>query len=242
MKREVEEEDDEEGSETSMVDVDFDFFNFKPIDFHALNTLLKQLLGPDAIDFELGAIADVLLKSVGITVKVDGEESDPFAVLSLLDLQHEGEQVKLLKEYVYSKSKSIRKVVEATPKRVCLVVSERLINMPVDVVPHLYRMLLDEAEEYDYYLLLSKNYTEVTSQVDRKKRKSNNEVFYFHAEDEFMLQHASESANFKYTHDNPESDSRRAFHEFGINPNGSLMLFTKEGFKNAVKAVQEAIS
>jgi protein BCP1 len=72
-----------------MVNVDFEWFDPQPIDFHGLKILLRQLFDSDAQDFDMSALADMILAQplLGSTVKVDGNESDPYAFLTVLNLQ-----------------------------------------------------------------------------------------------------------------------------------------------------------
>lgn len=73
-----------------MVNVDFEWFDPDPtIDFHGLKGLLRQLFDTDAQIFDLSALADLILSQplLGSTVKVDGKETDPYAFLSVLNLQ-----------------------------------------------------------------------------------------------------------------------------------------------------------
>lgn len=72
-----------------MLDVDFEWFDPQPaVDFHGLKTLLRQLFDVDNQLFDLSALADLILSQplLGSTVKTDGNESDPFAFLSVLNL------------------------------------------------------------------------------------------------------------------------------------------------------------
>lgn len=269
-KRPESDEDEDDDTDVSMVNVDFEFFDFNTkVDFHALNTLAKQLIGPDAIDFELGALADLILENpIGSTVKVDGEESDPYAFLTVLNIRkHESHaQIKLIVEYLLSKSKkdeSCHKLMTKLCSRDAklstgLLLSERLINMPVEVCPPLYRILQDELATksasgtdyaFDYYLLWSKSYTETISKLDEeddrpkkkgKVAKANKEVFYFHAEDEILIKHAAHRVQFQYSHELPESDSKRAFHDFGIKPTGELIVLSKAQLTKAIAELQDA--
>jgi hypothetical protein len=57
----------------------------------ALKRLLRQLLSSDAEEFDIHALAQLVLTQavqmgIGSTVKVDGTESDPYAYLSVVDL------------------------------------------------------------------------------------------------------------------------------------------------------------
>lgn len=79
-------------SAPSLIDVDFDFFPANPpVDLIALKRLLRQLLYTDADELDLHPLAELLLdeslaNGVGSTIKVDGEESDPFSFLGVLNL------------------------------------------------------------------------------------------------------------------------------------------------------------
>jgi protein BCP1 len=73
-----------------MVNVDFEWFDPQPaVDFHGLKTLLRQLLDVDAQLFNLSELTDLILSqpTLGSTVKVDGNETDPYAFLTVLNLQ-----------------------------------------------------------------------------------------------------------------------------------------------------------
>lgn len=151
--------------------------------------------------------------------------------------------------------------------QVGLILTERLINIPAEVVPPMYKMLLeeiswalDEKEPYSFthYLVLSKTYQEVESSLDqdtakahkRKKQKSNainkpgSSLFYFHPEDEVLQRHVKYYGGFDYVKQQGEgqSDSRRAFQDLGIKPQGHLMLIEADEFAAAVDAVEQYLS
>ena len=72
-----------------MLDVEFEWFDPQPEhDFHGLKTLIRQLMDVDAQLLELSALTDLILAQplLGSTVKVDGNESDPYAFLTVLNL------------------------------------------------------------------------------------------------------------------------------------------------------------
>jgi protein BCP1 len=72
------------------VNVDFEFFDPQPAtDFHGMKNLTRQLLDLDATLFDLSALTDLILSqpTLGSTVKVDGNESDPYAFLTVLNLK-----------------------------------------------------------------------------------------------------------------------------------------------------------
>ena len=143
-----------------------------------------------------------------------------------------------------------------------LIVSERFINMPSQIIPPTYKMLLEEmrwaleeGEPYNFthFLVLSKTYVEIDSKLDqeedrpnKKKKKSGGggsalKTFYFHPEDEVLQQHAVGHGNFEYTKQAEEgaSDAKRAFQDAGIKPMGHMILIEADRFEGAVRAVEE---
>ncbi|KAG4411720.1 Mss4p nuclear export [Cadophora malorum] len=266
--------DNDSGSDddVDMVNVEFEWFNFKPeVDFHGLKSLLRQLLDVDSQLFDLSALADLILSqpTIGSTVKVDGDETDAYAFLTILNL-HEHREKKIIKdltEYLIEKSKSTPSLAPlvgllTSSSQVGLVLGERLINVPAEIAPPMYTMLIDEIEaavedkepyEFTHYLILSKTYNEISSSLDQedaprtkknKAIKTSREVFYFHPEDEVLQKHALASGSFEYTKDEGEgmADSKRAFSEMGIKPQGSMIMIEASKFEGASKAISEYLN
>lgn len=252
----------------SIIDVDFEFFGLNAdVDFKGVRTLLKQLLDADNEAVELTQLSDLLLSQadhVGTAVKCDGEETDPYAFISILNLnQHRGDEaVQQILKYLRSRTQdaTISKALSLTDgSNIGLLFSERFINMPHQTVPPLYTMLQremslgGEAFKFTHILIVSKTYTEVQSTIDveddrpQKKKKQGaqtkdaNEVFYFHPEDEIIEKHALAVISFDYQKqvDSGQSDSKRAFQDYGIKPQGRLILLEASKFDAAVKAVGE---
>lgn len=257
----------------NVVDVEFEWFNFKPeIDFHGVKSLLRQLLDVDSQLFDLSALADLVLSqpTIGSTVKVDGEETDPYAFLSVLNLnEHRDKKViQDLTQYITNKAKSSPSLAQlgstlSSSSQVGLILTERLINAPAEISPPMYGMLIDEIEaavedkepyEFTHYLIISKTYHEIASTLDQedapKSKKSkggskiSRETFYFHPEDEVLQRHAIASGSYEYTKDEGEgmADSKRAFQEMGIKAQGSMILIEASKFESASKAISEYIS
>jgi len=146
--------------------------------------------------------------------------------------------------------------------QVGLILTERFINIPAQVIPPMYTMLLEEMTwavqdkepyTFSHYLILSKTYQEITSKLDeedsrpKKKKKQagaqDGETFYFHPEDEILHKYALAYTNFDYTRqDQNTSDSKRAFQDAGIKPQGHLILIDGSKFEEAVKAISDYIN
>jgi protein BCP1 len=133
--------------------------------------------------------------------------------------------------------------------------------MPVEVVPPMFNMLLEEVEwaiadkepyRFSHYLIWSKTYKEIESKLDQEENRSSKKfkkdasadnTFYFHPEDEILHKYAVGHTNFDYTSQGDEgrADSKRAFQEMGIAPQGHMILIERSRFKDAVKALAHAI-
>jgi hypothetical protein len=75
-------------STKELVDVDFEFFGPTEIDYLALKRLLNQLFGSDSPKFQVEKLAELILSQPGIgsTVKTDGIDSDPYAILTVINM------------------------------------------------------------------------------------------------------------------------------------------------------------
>ncbi|KAF8303096.1 hypothetical protein DL93DRAFT_2090391 [Clavulina sp. PMI_390] len=167
-----------DGEEPSLVNVDFDFFDPKEIDFIAIKRLLSQLFQADAEDLHTHELTELILSQpIGTTVKTDGIDSDPYAFLTVLNMNAHQENVAIqaLVEYLLQKCAALRPMFEElrqlfapnSNSQVGLILSERLINMPVQVAPHMYRLLNDEMRwaiddnkpyNFSHYICVSRTY------------------------------------------------------------------------------------
>ena len=150
-------------------------------------------------------------------------------------------------------------------KQVGLILTERLVNVPSEVIPPMYNMLLEEIQwaveehepyEFSDYIILSKTYSEVQPVVDQdedppqkkskksKKRQPSRELFYFHPEDEALHKFAQGHGDFAYTRqgEGDAPDSKRAFQEFGIMPGGHLIHIPAARFEEAVKDLTQFLA
>ncbi|KAF9739313.1 hypothetical protein PMIN06_000994 [Paraphaeosphaeria minitans] len=271
-KRENDDSDSDEDMDT--LDVDFEWFDPNPtVDFHGLKTLLRQLLDVDNQLFNLSELADLILSQplLGSTVKCDGTESDPFSFLTVLNLEtHKDKQViadltAYLTRHSTTPSLAPLNTLLTAPStaQIGLILTERFINMPHEIVAPSYKMLqeeiqwaLDEKEPYAFthYLVLSKAYMEVESnlpaaeQPPAKKKKAaksdDRETFYFHPEDEVLHTHALGFGSFEFESpvDEGASDSKRAFQDMGVKPMGHLILIEADKFAEAVSAVESFLN
>ncbi|KAK3390989.1 p21-C-terminal region-binding protein-domain-containing protein [Podospora didyma] len=266
---------DEDGSSDSsdddmdVVNVDFELFNYDPaIDFHGVKTLLRQLFDTDAQLFDLSGLSDLIVvqNTIGSTCKVDDKANDAYAFLTVLNAQEHREKkpVAQLIEYLSEKARTTGGSLAPIPEILApsgmhvvgLVLAERLLNMPAEVIPPMWGMLIDEIEaavedkepyEFTHYLVVSRTYREVQSTLDQserkqKKAKEEAKLLYFHPEDEEMRKHAVASGAYAFTKDDGSvADSKRAFQEMGVQPHGFMMLIEASRFEGAVKAIADYV-
>ena len=255
--------------------------------------MLNQLFDVDAQLIDTGAVADLIISQslLGSTVKVEDEEkeakdNDPFAFLSVLNLythRRAGAVQKLagyLGKVVGKTSRPdgteiaslLKKTMEEKGDiQIGVLLSERLVNMPPDVSPPMYNMLLEEVEwaieehepfKFTHYLLVSKTYTEIESDIisdadafeDQRKNKrqktskstgqhsSTGNIQFFHPEDEVFARYAVVTSQYRYEREGEaSSDAKRAFYEAGIKPQGSIYLIEADKLKHVIKDVQSFI-
>lgn len=171
-----------------VVDVDFEFFDPKPEDYHGVKALLRSYLDDTAWD--LGGFVDLIISqtTVGTVIKTAEDES-PIGVITALNLgRYKGHTcIKNIWQFLHSKCNSkadaseLEAVFEKHPYDVGLLVSERLINIPEELAPPLHQGLFDEVSwatedepskalrnsfKFKYYLIM----TRVFQQLPKKKK------------------------------------------------------------------------
>ncbi|XP_064994162.1 protein BCCIP homolog isoform X2 [Musa acuminata AAA Group] len=219
---ESEQEDDEE-AELEMMQADFGFFDPKPGDFNGVKLLLRNYL--DDKQWDLSGFVDLILEqtTVGTVVKLDehdeardgnGDDDDdagPFALISALNLaRYEGHKcMKEFKEYLLhvcpdeGLRKRLKPFLEEKVSDVGLLVSQRFVNCPYQLVPPLYDALFDEVSwatedeptkelqdffRFKYYLLVTRIFED--KNANQRKAKVNGDssgpIIYIKPEDEIF--------------------------------------------------------
>ncbi|EHN02989.1 Bcp1p [Saccharomyces cerevisiae x Saccharomyces kudriavzevii VIN7] len=245
------EDEEERNVEEEIVNIDFDFFGGNPdVDFHALKNLSRQLFGPqESTRIQLSSLADLILGSPTTTIKTDGKESDPYCFLSFVDFKanRNSDYAKYLQKVDMRLSTFFKTINDSGNKNCALVISERLINMPPEVVPPLYKITLEDVtaalgddKHYDFYVIVTRKY-EVNFDTDddagsgkkdknrderSKKRVKADEVDYFHEEDRFFEKHAK--IHF-------ESEAKRGVIS-------SYMILDHEGLVKGINELESEIS
>ncbi|KAL9661198.1 hypothetical protein QQ045_026020 [Rhodiola kirilowii] len=205
--------DDEESD--GVVQADFVFFDPKPNDFHGVKMLLQSYL--DDKEWDLSGFVDLILEqpTVGTVIKVEGAEDEGiFAVVSSLNLERykDHKSIKHVKEYLLDVcrkpdiSKKLKGLISEQVQGVGLLVSQRVFNLPPQLLPPLYDGLFDEiswatedepTEElrksfrFTTYLIVTRIYK------DKKTSSGDNEgIVFVKPEEEVFLKFSSWSFTF----------------------------------------------
>ncbi|KAF8910830.1 p21-C-terminal region-binding protein-domain-containing protein [Mucidula mucida] len=178
-KRKTNQDDADSDSDVSFVDVTFDFFDLNPdIDYQGLKKLAVQLFQRDAESLNPHELVELVLSQpkMGTTIKLDDKDSDPYAILTVLNMHVHKENpfIKALAAYCLEKSKmdsafhtTLQALFSQTEKHVGFILCERLRNMPVQVIPPMYRMLTEEMKQavdqnepynFSHFLIISRTY------------------------------------------------------------------------------------
>jgi protein BCP1 len=202
--------------------------------------------------------------TIGSTCKVDDKANDAYAFLTVLNAQeHRAKKpVAQLIEYLTDRAKTNDSLAGVVPellasgKHVGLVLADRLLNMPAEVIPPMWSCMIDEIEaavednepyEFTHYLVVSRTYNEVASSLDQSERKQKKareeaELQYFHPEDEEMRKHALVSGQYAFSKEGESvADSKRAFQEMGVKSSGFMMLIEASKFQKAVQSIAEFV-
>ncbi|KAJ1739817.1 Mss4p nuclear export [Coemansia sp. RSA 989] len=243
-----------------IVDVDFDFFDFQPADFHSLKPMLAASFGDDSDMFNLSELADMILyqNAIGSTVKVDGE-SDPYAFMSVLGMkQHKDrEAIRQVREYLLKKAGRQRdqlgKLLDAS--NVGLLFNERVVNMPPQIVVPMLRMLMEETQravdahepfDFEYFVLLCPMYREVAaddSDTEEPPGKPGQEGLDAHGrvEDEFIEEFAHLKFDFKFSKLKRVADARNTFADTGLLPSRRCLVIHRSQISPIIARLESVL-
>ncbi|XP_010933374.1 protein BCCIP homolog isoform X6 [Elaeis guineensis] len=254
IKRMESSEDEEEKQEIEMVQADFEFFDPKPGDFNGVKLLLQSYL--DKKPWDLSGFVDLILEqtTVGTIVKSasqDGEEEGDddggdddeslFAVISALNLgRYAGHGcIKELKRFLLevcsdeSTKTKLKLLLEQQASDVGLLVSQRFVNCPYQLVPPLYDALFDEVSwatedeptqelrdsfRLKYYMLLTRILE--NKNVNQRKAKQSQDYeepfIYIKAEDEIFRELSLLSFTFRLHAEQLISHELKNYREMGL--------------------------
>jgi len=186
----------------------------KSEDFHFIKTFLKNYL--NNVIWNSNELANLICSQteIGGVIKVTDNEDDTFGFVTIINFHAHSklECIQQIKKYMISKKDSLADILNNESQSLGLIISERMINVPPQLSPHLYRSLFSDIQQLSHsqplfnfqnYIILTSYYQEVvdsTSEKSTKKSKStqqiNKEHLYFKPEDEIFAKHASVSVEY----------------------------------------------
>lgn len=202
----------DEEEHKDIVQADFAFFDPKPGDFHGVKILLQTYL--DSEEWDLSSFVDLILgqTTVGTVVKIEDEEDEGlFSVITALNLgRYKDNQCILeLKKFLLKVCQEkdviddLKLFLGENASDVGLLVSQRVVNLPPQLLPPLYDALFDEISwatedepsqklrdsfRFKFYLIITKVYENKHADKQKKASKSGNSepVIYIKPEDEIF--------------------------------------------------------
>ncbi|KAG1361978.1 protein BCCIP [Cocos nucifera] len=247
-------EDEEEKQEVEMVQADFEFFDPKPGDFNGVKLLLQNYL--DNKPWDLSGFVDLILEqtTVGTIVKSAGQDEEEegdddggdddeglFAVISALNLgRYAGHRcIKELKQFLLevcsdeSTKTKLKLLLEQQASDVGLLVSQRFVNCPYQLVPPLHDALFDEVSwatedeptqelrdsfHLKYYILLTRilENKNVNQRKAKQRQDCEEPVIYIKAEDEIFRELSLLSFTFRLHDEQLISHELKNYREMGL--------------------------
>lgn len=144
------EEDDDDEDAFKEINVDFEFFDPKAVDFHGLRALLGKFLDDRPFEGLSELVEAVIAQSTVGTVLKTAEDEDPIGMVTALPLRRYGSLACLnqILDFLTSKCKA-KSTREALSKAwdadgTALLLTERLMNTPPQIAPPLMQALFDE--------------------------------------------------------------------------------------------------
>ncbi|WRT67201.1 uncharacterized protein IL334_004167 [Kwoniella shivajii] len=261
------------GSDVSMINVDFDFYNFNPdVDQIAIKRLVRQTLSHDDELIDVHPLADLILAEgirlgAGSSIKTDGEDSDPWGLVAVIDIKQNRDHPAFAPflNYLLSTLPSIsplRLLLDpssspAHASKPALIFSLRMLNLPLPLIPHLYRMLLSELKDggadFTDYIIWGRGYRlegeeesmglDIIDTNSKKKKKGgvNSQLaltagtFPYHPEEEFIDKVATHVHTYPF-----KTAPKRDEDAFGVEQFGRLVLVSDDKLAKAVEAMQAA--
>ncbi|KAE8894326.1 hypothetical protein PF005_g2643 [Phytophthora fragariae] len=259
-------DDDMDGGEAAAaaggdVSVDFLFSDPREAHFHSVKQFLLAYLPPSQ-PFDVSGLANAVVGQVtaGTMVCAEGED-DVYGFITALNLKSFAAEksVQQVLQYVTKKCPSaelpkLQQILNA--KNVGLVLNERMVNLPYQLVPALHSALHEDIEwaienedtealrdsfKMDYFLILATCTEEKSGSSGSKKGKKSKTTYeqtakFFHNfEDEFLEQEAEISFSF----DTPLTERERVDKS---SKTTVVMLLEREKHKAALASISAMIN
>uniref|UniRef100_A0A0D6R6Y3 Protein BCCIP homolog n=1 Tax=Araucaria cunninghamii TaxID=56994 RepID=A0A0D6R6Y3_ARACU len=167
------------GDKQDVIVADFEFYDPKQDDFHGVKNLLKTYC--DGTNCDLSAFVDIILAQTTVGTVIKTDEDSLFGVITVLNFARYKDQqcIMELRKFLLDKCLGnddrigLKAFLEEHPQDVGLLICERVVNLPFELIPPLYDALFDEVSwaiedeptqalrdsfQFKHYLLLTKVY------------------------------------------------------------------------------------
>jgi hypothetical protein len=226
-------------AEAKTIDVNFDFLEARPEFDMSVRPFVAGLFDRVCPVVDLAsAIANQ--PEVGTFLIADSGEKPENSIIGLATVLPVLPQAPFNYPFIYLGAKGDISLVNG--KQTGFFFCERVLNMPVELIPHLYNQLLMDIQwaeancegrfNFEYFLTLSKCLSTLPPTGNARKKKKNlvpDNLIFFRVEDEFFLKRAEES--FLFENEKGLSNDDTCSHKL-------VMILNKNAF---VEAVQETI-
>lgn len=193
-------------SDAMMVDVNFDFLDPRPEFFLSIRNFIFSLFDHRC---PVSNLSDLICNQVEVgtfLIADNGEkpEDSVLGFITLLNLDQTSEALTYISSYINSKGD----ISILNNHTVGVLICERIINIPVELIPMLHSQLIedviwtqqnDHTVAYDFIVSVSRCVSTLqNSGKGRKKRKavSADGQLFFRLEDEILLKYTEESFTF----------------------------------------------
>lgn len=228
---------------------------------------MRQSLSNDENLVDVHPLADLILAEskrmgAGTSIKTDGEESDPWGLLAAVDIRRcQAEPgLKPFVDYLLSTAppSTIASILDpSNTSRPAFLFSLRMLNLPLPLVPPLYKMLGSELSEanFTHYMIWGRGYKlegteeatglEMDATVKGNKKKKGGAAggvggvpagkFAYHPEEEMIDARGVAVHNYALKTAKPRDDE-----SFGVEQYGRVVLVETAKLAEAVEAMEEA--
>lgn len=219
----------EQANPTEFVNVEIVFSCIRESNYHNIRDLLKPLFLFE--DVNVGDIADLLIQQgedVGTTIKTEDEEEtknlnvEIFGVFSYLPLKYYESKAKIInKLYSFLKEKISKYASKSQQQQalniietgnLCLLINERAINLPQEVIPPAMKLIKNEIEEcksmddyngkfeFEYVIIISKFVKLINKTKGSKKQRTEDavsDILFYKYDTNLFLQKAVMSLEYR---------------------------------------------
>ncbi|KAK9666307.1 hypothetical protein RND81_14G176100 [Saponaria officinalis] len=230
----------EEETDQEVIQADFAFFDPKPNNFHGVKTLLQSYL--DDKQWDISSFVDLIIAqtTVGSVVRIEDDEDEGlFAFLTALNLgRYKNHKcIAEIKDYLLKvcpedgPTGNLKALLEDQAEHVGLIVSQRVTNLPPQLLPHLYDALFDEISwatedeptedlrksfRFKHFLLVSRIYKKIAQSKKGSTSSTDEDVIYVKAEDELFHQLCSWSFTFSLQTQPPAAQELKNYRMMGL--------------------------